>query len=517
MNVPPSRRPYANRSASYIGSITLLGRIAERLGAFAQILLIAGVLGSTVDADLYFIASIVPLMLGGVVGEALYASILPAVVARRDRDATDLLAAGFWLSAIVLASLTSGYLVVVSIVVPVAEPAGSGGLLPWLAFAPVALMFGLATYCAAALLHYERYLWPPFRSAAATIGTVALTGVAFALGGGVIAVGLAMSLGYGLALALLVLELAAIGQLAVFRLPRRAAMRKVLGRWRMFRDSLAGGIIGGQAFVFIERALAAPLGVGAVASISYGRGIAFTPQVLSASIAQGVFPGMLRARAADSMGYVRQQFLSALRLTTFLALSVAAFFALFAGGVTKVVFDRGAVSAGSLEEVEQTLAAFSIGLVGSMIMILAARTLSALDQFRGIVMVQSVALLVYVGTAPFLAPRGVPELALAFGIAELSGALLAIGLIARYLDAKWATVVLRSFGPALARAAGVVALLVLARVALTRTGASSYVAVSVGAAVDASGVGFALLTAPWPELRAVRRHLPAHARGGRRG
>src|SRR3972149_2834971 len=118
MNVPPSRRPYANRSASYIGSITLLGRIAERLGAFAQILLIAGVLGSTVDADLYFIASIVPLMLGGVVGEALYASILPAVVARRDRDATDLPAAGRLRSAIVPGGLNRGLLVLLLVLLP---------------------------------------------------------------------------------------------------------------------------------------------------------------------------------------------------------------------------------------------------------------------------------------------------------------------------------------------------------------------------------------------------------------
>ena len=55
------------------------------LGAFGQIALIASAYGSSYIADRYFIASIVPLIIGSIAGEALSANILPALV-RRDRE-----------------------------------------------------------------------------------------------------------------------------------------------------------------------------------------------------------------------------------------------------------------------------------------------------------------------------------------------------------------------------------------------------------------------------------------------
>ena len=74
----PERRIFAERSASFIGFTLLGGRLVERAGAFGQVLLIAAVLGSTTRADLYFIASIVPLTIGNVVGEAFAAAVPPA-------------------------------------------------------------------------------------------------------------------------------------------------------------------------------------------------------------------------------------------------------------------------------------------------------------------------------------------------------------------------------------------------------------------------------------------------------
>ena len=94
----PERRLFAERSASFIGLTLLVGRLLDRIGAFGQVLLIAAVLGSTIRADLYFIASIVPLTIGNVVGEALAASVLPRGDARPDREATRLFSAGLWIA-----------------------------------------------------------------------------------------------------------------------------------------------------------------------------------------------------------------------------------------------------------------------------------------------------------------------------------------------------------------------------------------------------------------------------------
>jgi peptidoglycan biosynthesis protein MviN/MurJ (putative lipid II flippase) len=83
----PQPQLFAQRSASFIGILLLAGRLLERAGAFGQVLLIAVVLGSTTRADLYFIASIVPLALGNVVGEALSAAILPRAAREAEAEA----------------------------------------------------------------------------------------------------------------------------------------------------------------------------------------------------------------------------------------------------------------------------------------------------------------------------------------------------------------------------------------------------------------------------------------------
>ena len=169
MNEEAKGQRFAERSGSFIGLALLGGRLLDRVGAFGQVLLIAAVLGSTTRADLYFIASIVPLTIGNVVGEAFAAAVLPRAAKAGEPEATRLFSAGLWLSGLALVALTTAYLVAVAIFVPVLTPAGTASLLPWLAFAPLGIFFGLTAYCAAPLLHYERYVWPALRGATATI------------------------------------------------------------------------------------------------------------------------------------------------------------------------------------------------------------------------------------------------------------------------------------------------------------------------------------------------------------
>src|SRR6266511_688612 len=93
----PGPTRFTRRSATFIGSLTLVARIVERLGAFGQIAVIASLYGSSFVADRYFVASIVPLIIGAIVAEALSANIVPALV-RSDAAAPRLVGAGLWLS-----------------------------------------------------------------------------------------------------------------------------------------------------------------------------------------------------------------------------------------------------------------------------------------------------------------------------------------------------------------------------------------------------------------------------------
>src|SRR5664279_128581 len=117
----PEGRRFTRRSATFIGSFTFAARIVERLGAFGQIAVIASIYGSSFVADRYFIASIVPLIIGGIMGEALSANIMPALV-RRGADVGRLVAAGFWLAAGLLVVVTIAYVAVATVVVQRAAP-----------------------------------------------------------------------------------------------------------------------------------------------------------------------------------------------------------------------------------------------------------------------------------------------------------------------------------------------------------------------------------------------------------
>ena len=169
---------YTRRSATYIGSLTLGAKVLERFAAFVQIAVIAAVFGATTQSDLYFIASIVPLTIGTIVGEALATSTLPWLVRRQSSD--DLvhhLSATFWMSAATLVVAFALYVGVMAVAVTRYAPAGSTSLLPWLAFSPNDRRAWTVVYLSSVLLLRERYTWPPFRAAAAAIFGLALMGI----------------------------------------------------------------------------------------------------------------------------------------------------------------------------------------------------------------------------------------------------------------------------------------------------------------------------------------------------
>lgn len=495
------------RSASFIGSMTLAGRVVERLAALGQIVLVAAFLGATTQADLYFIASIVPLLIGGLLGEAFYVSILPSLSRRQTPEETaELAAAGFWVGAAVLALVTSAYLAAAAVVVSVAKPAGSSDLAAWFAFAPIGILLGLGAYVAALLLRFECYTWPPFRSAAsATVGLI-LSAVALEVTDDVVWVAVAITIGYAVALVLLIAEAVSVGGWRFFGRPTTPALREVMRLRGKVVASLVGGLLGGQVFVFLERFLAASLGVGAVAAISYARGVAFTPNVLAQSISLGLYPGMLRAHAEENLAYVRGSFVAGLRLTLFIAAAAAAYAAAFAPEIARFVFDRGDLPATSIVEISRALRAFSIALVASMVLVFTARVFNALDYFRAIVVSQGAALLVYVVLAPVFRPwQGMVGLALALSVAEAFAALLALWIAWRRIGSDGTPLVTRLGWSAFWRVAAIAGgVLACERTLEAADVGSDGLVVLAGLCVTASVAALLLWTAPWAELESAR-------------
>ena len=272
----PGQRRFTSRSATFIGSFTFAARLVERLGAFGQIAVIASLYGSSFLADRYFIASIVPLIIGAIAAEALSANILPALV-RRGSDVQRLVSAGFWLAVGLLAVITLAYLGVAALVVRHAAPTGSSDLGVWYAFAPIGALMGLSGYLSGVLTYYERYVWPPFRSALASLSGFVLMLLVSIGTGSLLWVAVAVTSGYAISLAALIVEIRRVAGAGALIPPPRAAAREATALSGGLVSPVLGGLLGGQVFVLFERALASTIGVGAVATLSYARGVAFTP------------------------------------------------------------------------------------------------------------------------------------------------------------------------------------------------------------------------------------------------
>lgn len=504
----PEGYRFTRRSATYIGSFTFAARIVERLGAFGQIALIASIYGSSFLADRYFIASIVPLIIGGIMGEALSANIMPALVRRGER-AGRLVAAGFWLAVATLIVITVAYVVVATLVVRRAAPAGSSGLGVWYAFAPIGLLLGLSGYLSGVLTYYERYVWPPFRSAIATVGGFCFTLVALIFTRDLVWIAAAVSLGYALSFVTLVHEIRRVVGHGTLARPGRDAMREAFSLRGGLGAPIIGGLLGGQIFVLLERALASTIGVGAVATLSYARGVVFTPVIAAQSIALGIYPGMVRAYEAHDLEYLRRSLVRGLRVTLFLAATFAAFFALFGNQTISVLLERGAFDPQAASEAARVLSAFALALLGNMLMVFAARVFYAVDYFRAIVWSQIWALVVYIAFAfPLRAGWGTTGLALAFGIAEASAAVYALVLAARRVRLPRRTATGAVLG-ALAGAAIVAGCLLVVRlgVAAGLLGSSPFVQLCVALAVGTLAGVTVLWKSGWPEVARIKRRI----------
>lgn len=511
LDVALEHRTAVRRSATYIGAFVLAGRVVERVAAFGQVLVVAAVFGTGYEADLYFIASVAPLLLGFVLGDALAAAVLPLLVRLPPARRAEVAATGFWVSLVSLLVVTVVYATVATAVALVARPAG-GGPAAWLAFATTIVTLGLSGYLAALLLELERYVWPPFRLAAASVAGLGFTVLAAALFDGIVPLAIAAAGGYLVALLLMLVELRrAVGGALLLR-PSRAGLLELLGTWRNLGAAVVSGFIGGQVFVVLERLFAASAGVGAVSTIAYARGVALAPNITAQGIAGGIYPGMVRSHEAGDRQDVGERFLRGLRLTIFLAIVMAAFLALYAFNVAAFVFERGEFGSETVGPVAAALVAFTPALVGNMLMILAARVFYAIDFFRGTILALGVALALYVPLAFVLRHAfGATGLAAAFGIAELVAGVVSVALIVRSLSLGVGRLFRTSVGPAVARAGVVVVALVAYRTALAvvdlPVALKGLTTVAGGVVVGAVVSAVALWRSEWPEVARVKTRI----------
>jgi peptidoglycan biosynthesis protein MviN/MurJ (putative lipid II flippase) len=501
---------FTTRSTAYIGSVNLVAQIADRLLVFGQIVVVAAVFGATAHADAYFLASIAPLMIGNVIGEPFGRAFLTLVVGTPGRrEAVAIAAAGFWVSAAVLLGVTLVYLALALPLVALLRPSGADGLAPWLVFSAVGPAMGMAAYASGVLLWLERYAWPALRFPLASAISLCGLGLAALLSDSATWAAVGVSVGYVLGFAaMLVPLLRSLGRSLVAP-PSRAAVDAVLRVRGKVAAPIAAGAVGGQVIVLAERLLGATLGAGSVALLSYARGVAAAPVVLPQAVAAGVYPGLVRAAAAQSRSYVADSFFRGLRIATTIGLAFAVYFALFGTDIIFLLLRRGIFSAASAGVAGGVLAAFALSTLAASLVVYLDAVLYGIDRFAGLLYTAGAVFLSYIVLAPVLRTLGgVEGIAIAFSVSQSLGAAVGIALVLSSLRVGVRELGTRVVLPLAPAAVALAALLGAYRIAMDSAGISAAWARAGGSAglllLGLAAVTLLLLPES-PHLRAVLR------------
>jgi putative peptidoglycan lipid II flippase len=511
--VPTAAPGFTTRSGGFIGAVNLFGRGVDRMAAFAQIVIIAYAFGASNGADLFFLASIFPLTIGVVVGEPVGRAFLTMLVSpEREVPAEELAASGVIVAAGIVSAITLLYLGVSSPLVLWLHPDGTGALGPWLAFAPLGAALGVGAYLSGVLLWQERYVWSASRYPIGSLTALGLLAAAVHFTNGLNTVAVAVTLGYAFTLVPLYAATTA-------RLSRgwplrvtRAGLRAAWHERKRVGAAVGGGLIGGQIIVLLERLLAAPLGAGSVASLSYARGVAGAPALVSEGFSAGAYPGFVRAAAVGDSVFLRSSFLVWFRLTIVSGTAFAVYFALFGHDIVAVLFQRGRFGVGEADRAGAMLVAFALSTLASGAVALFVTALYGLDRFVGILFRELAVLVAYLLLAPSLrAAFGVVGLAWAFSGAQTIGAVLAGALVVRRLNLGWHGLMREGLAPLLPALLTLCGTLVLVRLALDRTmwhvAARQDVRVTAGALIAVASVVIFTARSTLPEALRIRRLL----------
>lgn len=460
------------RTTVFVGSVNLIAQIADKLFSFGQIVVIAAFLGASADADLLFLASIVPLMIGYVVGEPIGRAFLTLLVRETQRQrARRLAASAFLLTLGALIAVTALYVATAFVLVTVFTPGGTGSLAPWLILSLIAPCAGVAGLLSGVLLWLNHYSWSAARVPIASgFGLVFLL-IAAWISGSLVWISAALAAGYGISALLTYLR---VGQQIGLGWGFAASRSDILDAVRvkeLIVGPVVGGAIGGQVIVTLERLFAAGfVGTGAVAIVSYSRGIATAPTVFAQAVGASGYPRAVRAEAAGDTGFLRESFVRGMRLAIFFGLSCTAFLVLFGPAAVGAVLERGKFGQTTSDQTGHVLIAFAAAAFSGSLIAYLVPFIYGLNRFGSIIWVELAIFVVYIIAAPAGAVLwGLTGLAIAFAVAQMCGVLVAVDVCRRALGLAWSWFARVALGPILLPVAVVVVVQLAYRIVLDHT------------------------------------------------
>jgi putative peptidoglycan lipid II flippase len=419
------RAPAPSAVGAIASSIAVLAAATLLTKSFAlgKELVVAGAYGTDRGLEAYLVALVVCMFLVGLVAHSLPSAFIPVFVRHLEnaRPAAARALVGSTSAFALMAALACAGLVaclsgpLVDTVARGFDPAARAltrRLLLWLL--PAVPLAGLASVWAA-VMHARRRFWAVSLVPAVTPIAIVL---AIALGPSpanveVLAAATVLGLaGETMGLGVLV---ARAGLLAPMRLSwRDVGLREVLSE---YAPVVAGAALLGLTPV-IDRAVAATVGEGAVATLGYAGRLVDAGLALGATaIGTALLPHLARSVALGRTEELRRTFRGVVALVLFVSVPFTAVLAVSSHAIVGALFERGAFTAADTQAVAGVQAVLALQIPIYLVGIIAARMLAASRRNRVLLVgnVVSLALTVTLDLA-LVGPLGVGGIALATAI-----------------------------------------------------------------------------------------------------
>ena len=425
------------RALATVSSLTLLSRI---LG-FVRDFVIARAFGAGMLTDAFFVAFRLPNLLRRLFAEGAFSqAFVPLLAEFRNRrgetetkQLVDRVATALFLAVLLVALLgVLGAPLLIYVSAPgFAADADKFALtvtLTRITF-PYILFMALVAFAAGILNTWSRFALPAFTPVLLNLSFIGMALLAAPwFDPPVLALAWAVFLGGVLQLAIQLPALRKIGMLPRFDFaPRDPGVRRVL---KLMAPAVLGVSVA-QISLLINTIFASFLVSGSVSWLYYAdRLMEFPAGLLGAALGTILLPSLARAHAADKPEEFSALLDWGLRLTFLLTLPAAVGLALLAVPLVATLFQHGAFTAADVLQTRQALVAYSIGLIGLILVKVLAPGFYARQDIKTPV---KIALLTLATTQAmnlaFIVPLKHAGLALSIGLAScLNAALLYRGL-----------------------------------------------------------------------------------------
>ncbi|HEY6042829.1 MAG TPA: murein biosynthesis integral membrane protein MurJ [Anaerolineae bacterium] len=434
--------PVQVRSQHHARSVTIVSLLAA-LGLFfgyARDAGLAAVFGASSATDAFFVATIIPIMLGRVIlSGALTPAVLPVFTGllEKKREAWDvantILTLSFFLFVLVTVVLVLAAQPIVNLVSPGLDQARASLAVELLVLsAPAVIFFGFSALLGALLNALDVYDVP-------ALGTALVNGISLAAVlwvarvGGIQSIAASLVVGGLVQLAAQMLALRQAGWTYKFSTDWHHPAVREIGQ--LFVPLLAFMLVD-QVMTITDRVIGSGFATGELSRLTYANKIFQVPYLLVvSSVVVVLFPALARHAQNDKEQYV-ESLTGGLRAVLLLTLPFALSFAFASATWIRLIFQRGEFAAADTLATADLLRWYSLAVIPTALFVLCTRSFNALRDTMTPFILSLITAGVYIAGAVFLSGRfQIAGLPMSFFAAQVLAAFLSVALLSLKLRA----------------------------------------------------------------------------------